>query len=222
MKENIEFVDANNCKASIKIENKEYLSMSGEYCDSMGQCYEHIKPRTDAQKRLLEIWKQYHYKKCDVMDEVKTLIETIKDEERERIVALNSNCGAETIPFIADNLNCCDYDAVRILALAQSLKLTLGEINEDNIVIDTNRKCLYQVYGIEYYVGIEEELEDMARDQMKDVWIEVVKGNYTELGFDDWCDEVFSNDGVASVLNGYDGSYDDVEVDGEWFMVMRY
>lgn len=55
--QNVSFIDANGRKANIKITiNNGRLSMSGDN----GQEQDTIKPRTESQIRLIEIWKAYH------------------------------------------------------------------------------------------------------------------------------------------------------------------
>ena len=62
----ISFVDKTHEKVVADItfkekENKKLcFSMSGQYNDHTGQCFDTVKSRTKAQKRLINIWKEYH------------------------------------------------------------------------------------------------------------------------------------------------------------------
>ena len=66
LKTEISFVDDDNniVKAEIEIEckkeNQPVFSMSGDYGSGGGQIFDHVKPRTEAQKELITLWKKYH------------------------------------------------------------------------------------------------------------------------------------------------------------------
>jgi hypothetical protein len=44
----------------VPVTEKKTFSMCGEYRGGMGQCFDHIDPATPAQKRLVELWNQWH------------------------------------------------------------------------------------------------------------------------------------------------------------------
>lgn len=66
LKNEISFVDADNniVKAEIEIkykeENQPVFTMSGSCKGSSGQCFDHVTPRTEAQKELIKLWKENH------------------------------------------------------------------------------------------------------------------------------------------------------------------
>jgi hypothetical protein len=66
MKRSIIFKDADSNKvtfdATIKTDNNNNLvfSASGDYCSSSGQCFDDVKPKTDAQRELINLWREYH------------------------------------------------------------------------------------------------------------------------------------------------------------------
>jgi len=61
MERTINFKDAEGNKVifSAKL-NEGKFSASGEYCGSLGQVFDHVSPRTDAQAALIELWRKYH------------------------------------------------------------------------------------------------------------------------------------------------------------------
>lgn len=64
-KRSISFIDANNHRADLEVEitNRNgypEFTVSGSYCGGCGQVLDEIKPRTNAQKDLLDMWKNWH------------------------------------------------------------------------------------------------------------------------------------------------------------------
>lgn len=66
MKRTVKFKDAKGNIAIVKVtlKNNEsgrpVFSARGEYCGGMGQCLDHIEPKNEAQKLLIDLWKKYH------------------------------------------------------------------------------------------------------------------------------------------------------------------
>jgi hypothetical protein len=66
MKEKVKFVDQEGklviCNIELKDKGKGKLvfTMSGEYDNSSGQCFDKVSPRTPIQARLIQIWKEHH------------------------------------------------------------------------------------------------------------------------------------------------------------------
>jgi hypothetical protein len=60
-KRSISFKDANGdrCTAQASIKDGEF-SMSGEFQNSSGQCFDPVQPANDAQERLLALWRRWH------------------------------------------------------------------------------------------------------------------------------------------------------------------
>ena len=57
----ISFIDAKNVKCTVYIEIADgRLSMSGDYGNSYGQIVDNIKPKTNAQQELVDIWNEWH------------------------------------------------------------------------------------------------------------------------------------------------------------------
>jgi translation initiation factor 2B subunit (eIF-2B alpha/beta/delta family) len=73
IKRKITFKDKENNKATIEIELKDgKFSASGEYAGSCGQCLDSIKPRTEAQKKLIQLWEDWHLNDCNAGTEKQT------------------------------------------------------------------------------------------------------------------------------------------------------
>lgn len=105
-----------------------------------------------------------------------------------------------------------------VLALAKHLDLTVEEIKEIN---QDDNNLTYG--GIDYFVGTQEEAEEEARDYLSqdDLWREAVKAGNTTLGLDDWIQEVIDIDGIGHLLNGWDGSEDSEEINGQEYFICR-
>ena len=67
---------------------------------------------------------------------------------------------------------------------------------------------------------VDEMLRDVKRnliDYMKDWGMDISKYIDKESAIDD----IINSDGYGQILNGYDGNYEEVDVDGENYIVMR-
>lgn len=112
------------------------------------------------------------------------------------------------------------FDVMRVIALMRSIDMPLGDIDE--ISVETGSLIL--AYGTEYFVDDEDTLEEMAREQLEDdreLWVDCVQAGRTDLGFEDWIDYVLDNDGFESIINAWDGTKDEQEVDGEDLVICR-
>jgi len=99
-KKQIEFLDKNNNKAIIDIEITERngypeFIMSGQFLNSYGQCLDKIEPDNNAQRMLINLWKNYHLKDISNLGEnvffwpnfeghLKGVIEEIEEKEKEK------------------------------------------------------------------------------------------------------------------------------------------
>ena len=75
----------------------------------------------------------------------------------------------------------------------------------------------------ELHMEVETQAEDKARDYLGDDegWKMAVESGNTELSKEDWIDMVINTDGLGSILNGYDGTNDDIELNGTDYFICR-
>lgn len=106
------------------------------------------------------------------------------------------------------------------IALAKHLELTTDELEE----IEQRQPSNFEYGGMTYFVGTEEEAEQTAMDYLTNdpyLWQEAAKAGHTELGLQEWAEEVVSVDGVGHILNSHDGTEDSEEVNGMWYTIIR-
>lgn len=156
-------------------------------------------------------------------DELNCIIDNVIKEEMERVDSKDNvdidlfEDSEELFDFVMDKLGCTDSEANMVVAFMRSENIDLEEIDE--ISIDEN-KLTY--YSTDYYVGTEDELTDIAHDYLdRDLWVEAVNADSTDLGFEDWVDEVISMDGVGSVLNSWDGTSNEECVNNVYYTICR-
>lgn len=132
----------------------------------------------------------------------------------------------EIIQQVMDLRECDEDEAKRFVALGVHLGCTFGDLN------DTFEECSYgeQLYcanGIDYYIGTEDELTNIANDIVyKDdeyayLWRESVAAQRTTDSLSDWLDSIINEDGWCSVLNHWDGRYEEYKIAGEYICVCR-
>jgi len=273
MKRNVEFKDKdrNLCKIEIELENEKF-SMSGETRGSMGQCYDSIKPKNEAQKELLSFWKRYHLNdmKAGTPEQEKALDskkfqkiwEKAKKEGKSHydiacdyLKKLNlyevdhegkkyrygTAWLKEKLPYDLWNeviKTCQKIESIEVqemklleaknwedieddgtIALAKVLGITPQEALED-ITYSGND---YNYAGTDYFVGTEDEAEEIVRTDLEDnsFWKEAVAAGRTTKSEEDRIQEVIDVDGLGHILHRYDGSEDWQEVNGTDYLVCR-
>lgn len=228
----LSFLDAAKNHVVIEINNRAtHLSITGRVCGCSGQCYDEIIP-TPTQQQLIDFWKKHQLKSVGEPDliELKEIAEQINEEEIQRRIKVRelSELHVEDDEHETDILNQLEKDLVysnaseriKLLALAKNRELEYAEILEIEILSANKFAC----QGYEYYVGTEDELNEIAKDYLKDnkdLWQDAVACNATELGLEDWVDDVVDLDGFASVLNHWDGTSDNELVAQEWICICR-
>ena len=81
--------------------------------------------------------------------------------------------------------------------------------------------------GIDYYIGTEDELTNIASDRVHNddeyacFWRESVAAQRTTDSLSDWLDLIISEDGWCSVLNSWDGRYEEYKIAEEYICVCR-
>ena len=193
------------------------FTASGYYGNGGGQCLDHIVP-TKKQKLLVNFWKLHHLHRIYPEQEklLDKIIYDIEQEEKNRREALFQQTEWDVddpahediiINWILDNTDAEDRDeAYKYLALAQECNLEVVEIAD--IHQAEYDEHIYQVQGIDYYAGTDDELEELAKERLTDddsLWIEAVKAHATTDSLEDWAQNILDMDGPVSVLNTYDG-----------------
>lgn len=238
------FIDAVGFKATLDLEitfrngYKEF-TLCGDYNNSFGQCIDGIKPRTKDQKTLIDLWTEYHLKSVEnikAFDNIKNLVESIIKENEE---FLNSELDEDQHILYFEKLK-----EEKIKALIEVLDLKPSEVIN---IEASNDNCLFEVDGIDYYVLDDDEVNEKMNDYIKETasyFRPEFLANITELdeevfkalvdkneavynliektcGMDNFIQECLIADGVGHFLNGYDGTSDEVEIDGILYYVMR-
>lgn len=170
----------------------------------------------------------------DMKEIINKLFDDIEEEEIALTESLNPvfDMGAEDFKATPKIINqvmelrdCGQTEAIRFIALGMSLGYTFGDLNNTFEVVNDD-DCLYRADGQEYYVGTEQELYDVAYSYMEDgdyddLWREAVRAGETEMGLREWCKYVIDMDGWCSILNHWNGKYDDYKVGEDWICVSR-
>jgi hypothetical protein len=170
-----------------------------------------------------------------VADTINALVNLIEEEEDALTEALNARFDMGDNEFRATQevvdevmqLRACDEEVAKhFIALGMYLGCTFGDLNDD--FDDKEYKDRqYEVWHRSYYIGTDDELERIARWQMRnddtyrELWAEAAKSGNTNDGLRDWIDDVLRMDGWASVLGRYDGKYEYFDVAGEEICVCR-
>lgn len=197
----VKFVSKDNQWVVITITTENYVSFTGECGGCYGQCEDEFVP-TDSQQKLVDFWKSHHLKGVLSDEEEKELlsiIHSIAKEEADRKKVSNKEGG----DYWVSNLT------KKEKALYEFLQLERGDAQH----IEDLGNCEFGIFGQIYFVGTRRELEKIAKERLteeSDLWQQAVANGDTELGLDDWADEVLESDGVGSVLSYYDG------VEYEW------
>jgi hypothetical protein len=170
-----------------------------------------------------------------VIDEINIVFDTIEAEEEAYTESLNPlfDMGAEdfhptqeTIDHIVDLTGYDETEAKRFLVLGMFLGYTFGDLH-DTFKLDDTEQCVCSANGIQYYVGTEDELNEIARQQLhdcyRDCWVDACTQDGCNDSFYDWCEDVLNIDGFASILNHWDGSSNETRLTnlGETFYVCR-
>ncbi len=156
-------------------------------------------------------------------DDKDKIVSTIINKQLEKLKTITMeqfDSIKRDVDEITDYHSCSDYDACRILALLIEERYGF----DDYTHVEIEGELTLSIYNKEYYVGEYDLLEEEAKERLlddKELWIEAVKNDNTELGLKDWVDEVLRYDGWASVLNSYDGSYNTQKIFGTEYCIAR-
>lgn len=237
-KRKVSFRDLNKNSVSVEIEittrnGYPEFTMSGEMGGCCCQISDHIMPANDGQKELLSVWEQFHLKKVEPTEMIPLLekiITQVQDAEKQYTASIEAifDMGedgfdaGEHIREVMDLRDCSEEEALAFLCLGMELGLTFGELNETFGGDEYNHE--YYAYGIDYYIGEDDELEGVAYSYLEEedwLWRDAVAAKATELGFTEWIQQVISLDGWASVLNGWDGKSFEHRIGDKWIYGCR-
>lgn len=136
----------------------------------------------------------------------------------------NFEATKDIVEKVMEMRDCDEEEAKRFVALGIHLQLTFGDLDD---TFQSNGDCLYQANGTEYYIGTEEELEQLAsdivhnNDEYEYFWREAVAAQNTIDSLEDWLDSIIAIDGWCSVLNRWNGKYESYKIAGEYICVCR-
>lgn len=169
----------------------------------------------------------------DIKQQIDSLCDLIEQEEKLLSSELNPVFDMGDDDFVADECiiqqvmdlrQCARSEAMRFIALGMHLKYSFGDLNDTFDVEDSDLQ-LYTANGTRYYLGTEEELEEIADDvvhndgEYESFWREAVSAGKTQESLKDWLDSIVPMDGWASVLNHWNGEYHQYEVGDECICV---
>jgi hypothetical protein len=190
---------------NIRLDDKNYFSITGEVSGSCGQVYDEIQPKTDNQRDLISIWKLYHLKKIDdnTFDGIADLLDNIIDDEVEYTEDNFFELSEDEIIEVLDK-EYISYNDEKMLAIIKEFELCKSDAL--NVEWD-NTECYYAIQGESYLVVTDSEADDKARENIEqslDYDLSRVPGylrNYFDI--DTYVDDVISNDGRGLILNNY-------------------
>lgn len=169
---------------------------------------------------------------CQRIDDSCRLLQIEEEELSQEIAVSNdfdmSGDGFKATKSIVEKVmkmrNCVEYKAKRFIALGIRLQSTFSDLND---TFEEVEDCLYTANGIEYYIGTEEELYKIARNRLFNdgeydhLWREAVAAGSTTDSLQDWLKSVVDDDGWCGILNSWDGTYKEYNIDEEWICVSR-
>lgn len=190
---------------TIRLDDKNYFSISGEVAGSMGQVCDEIHPKTDNQKDLLSIWKLYHLEKIDdnTFDGIAELLDRIIDDEVEYTEDRFFELSEDEIIEVLDK-EYISYNDEKMLAIIKEFELCKSDAL--NVTWDIT-ECYYTIQGENYLVVTDDEADDKVKEQVEqylDDELSHVSGHLRDyFDTDTYIDDVVSNDGRGSLLNYY-------------------
>ena len=222
MKTTVIFKDAKGNKVVFNAEITERngyreFTASGEYCGTLGQCFDEVQPATERQAKLIELWRKWHLNgkgnplPSDFEDTLTNLMETIEQEEEEKAERLVTDKDID----LFDNFS----EPETALALALICGLSVNEI--DDISEDGNN--YWTVQGVSYLAGTDDEMDgawDEELDRYIDECIEIPAHIEPYFDRERWKDDA-KIDGRGHSLNRYDGGEDYTEVNGTTYYAYR-
>jgi len=134
---NIKFKDKNNnlCNIDCKLSSDDKFSISGECNRHYGQCLDEINPLTKNQKRLIEIWRNYHLNDMNAGTPKQTELLNQMQDKYEYDLALQflDSYDNDLNPISAFNLIKINQERTKVKEKLTILNSELFIINEEKI-----------------------------------------------------------------------------------------
>ena len=216
----------------MKAGTKEQEKAINDWLKSTKSSYDYTKVcaylKTINMYQVVHNGKQYKYGHSwlteilpsNIEEETKTVCDSIEEIEQEEkgvvLVSDVNNMTEEGQQGLDIDIN--DFSD-EILALAIHLELSINELEE----IEEEDQNRYIYGGINYYVGTEDKLYDIAKESLEgnEMWKMAVESDSTTKSEEEWIEEVLNMDGIGHTLNGWDGTEYTEEVNGTDYTICR-
>lgn len=177
------------------------FSMTSESGSGGGQHY--FQPRSEAQQKLLDFWKEHHLKDVSNID-IEEMYNDIYESVRAEIVEEAAQYCDEATKALEDMTE--EHKAAAVIqeyihehtSVTPSISLILHDLKYD---ADAHTASSL---GWDFYVGTEEELYDEAEKYLiedRELWVETVKAGSTDKGLHEWAEGVLTCDGWDITLD---------------------
>lgn len=224
------FVDKNESIIKVEVEFRDYVSITGQIGDTSGQVYDNILPASANQKKLLVLWKEYHLKPCteELKAEIDQTVNALQAEVQEEEDKFLETFGTRKLwEYLHDEVEFTENDhelSKRVQAIFDAMGWPYHFVN--SVDFAERAYSSIEVGGRWFYCDRECDMRDIAIDYLDNdegryLWRCAVDGKRTEKGFSDWLEEVCDWGEWTNVLDHYDGSGVNVEVDGTDYWVGR-
>jgi hypothetical protein len=225
MKTTVNFLDKNRNKVivNVGIENGK-LSMTGDYGSVLGQIQDHIKPVTEAQKQLVDIWHKWHLTEElpeNIEEQINEIITTIKEEEEERKgKPLTELSDDNLITLILEETSFSGRDAELCAAFVKMFDLCENDL-QDIEINDTN--CTVQ--GVDYTAGTDEEMDEVWDAELENYIEECILPDVPKNVRNYFDNEAWKRDarfdGRGHALNRYNGGEEEARVNNTYYYAYR-
>jgi hypothetical protein len=249
MKRTLTFKDAENNKVVFEAEittinGYPEFTASGEYCGSAGQVFDQVKPATEEQKQLIDLWHKWHLNNKDnpLPDDFGETLNSLMDEIEE-----TEELGA--IPVTEEHTEL--FEDFEEPETAHALALILGLNTDDIPDIEENGDNSYSVQGVDYLCGTDDEMNEKATEEIEQsVWAfnSSFLASYCDISYEvfdalqpqcegandailslieskgsieDFAQEAIDTDGRGHFLNHWDGSEEEIELNGTYYYACR-
>lgn len=177
------------------------FSMTSESGSGGGQHY--FQPRSEAQQKLLDFWKEHHMKDVSNID-IEEMYNDIYESVRKEIVEEAAQYCDEATKALEDLTE--EHKAAAVIqeyirehtSVTPSISLILHDLKYD---ADSHTASSL---GWDFYVGTEEDLYDEAEKYLiedRELWVEAVKAGSTDKGLHEWAENVSTWDGWDVTLD---------------------